>query len=156
MTCSQTTNTRSPLKKMKSQVDRVYFKRWIPFSFVTLNHMSLVASLSCFSLLHTPFIFPSPSNSNNPARPPCYLFFPSVILWFLLSSFTSSQGALWPPAPPSPDTMPAIHITSRDTDAYHLKGYIRQINPNNTEDEGENRDRWIDFGYRQAGYEHRL
>lgn len=69
------------------------------------------------------------------------LYFPLLCLTFLLSfylsqalyfdfsirphlcpsitvrSFTGSQGALYPP-----DTMPPIHITSRDTDTNFLKG----------------------------------
>lgn len=56
-----------------------------------------------------------------------FLSFSSFVLWFFspphlcpsitVRSFTGSQGALYPP-----DTMPPIHITSRDTDANFLKG----------------------------------
>lgn len=86
---------------------------------------------TCFPLLQS-FFFSFSLHLNAPLDslscfPPFSLSFSSFVLWFFslphlcpsitVCSFTSSQGALYPP-----DTMPSIHITSRDTDTNYLKG----------------------------------
>lgn len=128
-----------------SRGSRGYLKawtgRWAPFIFLSLTHTQsphirshwTTPALSDDAFLYcSPFLFSFSLYLELPPCSPSYfppvsLFFSSFVLWFFslphlcpsitVCSFTGSQGALYPP-----DTMPSIHITSRDTDTNYLKG----------------------------------
>lgn len=60
--------------------------------------------------------------------------------------FAGSQGALYPP-----DTIPSIHITSRDSDTNYLKGPLGCTTPW-SRGWRENRDRWTESWEKYEGH----
>lgn len=114
------------------------------FKFSLLSHLK-----TCFALFHPLTIF---SLSVLKTLLFSFLCFPALCFDFsprptsLSLYFAGSQGALYPP-----DTIPSIHITSRDSDTNYLKGPLGCTTPW-SRGWRENRDRWTESWEKYEGH----